>query len=280
MTESRFTNILRQILKNPLSIAGVTITLALVILAIIGPTVAPYDPLETHPLDKLASPSLAHPFGTDGLGRDIFSRVLYGARITLRISLLILSISGSIGTLIGINAGYFGGKVDNLLMRMTDIIIAFPRLVLAMAISAALGPSLRNVVIALSIAQWTYFARLSRSKALVAAEQEYTEAAKATGASNTRILLVHILPMSLSPVIIQGTIIMGSIIITAAGLGFIGFGAQPPTPEWGVMVSNGRNFLPGGWWVSTFPGIAIMITVLGFNLLGDGVRDILDPRFK
>lgn len=280
MTDSRFADILRQILSNPLSIAGVSITLTLVIVAIIGPTVAPYDPLATHPIDKLAPPSFAHPFGTDGLGRDIFSRVLYGARITMRIALLILVISGSIGTMIGIVAGYFGGMIDNLLMRMTDVFIAFPRLVLAMAISAALGPSLRNVVIALSIAQWTYFARLSRSKALVAAEEDYTEAAKATGASNIRILFVHILPMSLSPVIIQGTIIMGSIIITAAGLGFIGFGAQPPTPEWGVMVSNGRNFLPRGWWVSTFPGLAIMLTVLGFNLLGDGVRDILDPRFQ
>lgn len=280
MTESRFTDILRQILKNPLSIVGVTITLILVIVAVIGPLLAPYDPLATHPMDKLAPPSLAHPFGTDGLGRDIFSRVLYGARITLRIALLILALSGSVGTAIGIVAGYFGGRIDNLLMRTTDVFIAFPRLVLAMAISAALGPSLRNVVIALSIAQWTYFARLARSKALVASEEDYTEAAKATGASNTRILLVHILPMSLSPVIIQGTIIMGSIIITAAGLGFIGFGAQPPTPEWGVMVSNGRNFLPGGWWVSTFPGLAIMITVLGFNLLGDGVRDIMDPRFQ
>lgn len=208
MTESRFTEILRHILRNPLSIAGVSITLTLIIVALVGPAVSPYDPLATDPINKLAPPSLAHPFGTDGLGRDLFSRVLYGARITLRISVLILALSGSVGTMIGIAAGYFGGNTDNLLMRMTDIFIAFPRLVLAMAISAALGPSLRNVVIALSIAQWTYFARLARSKALVAAEEDYTEAATATGASHTRILLVHIFPMSLSPVIIKGTIIM------------------------------------------------------------------------
>jgi peptide/nickel transport system permease protein len=165
-------------------------------------------------------------------------------------------------------------------MRITDVFLAFPRLILAMAISAALGPSLRNVVIALALAQWTYFARLARSKALVASEEDYVEAARATGATDWRILFVHILPEALSPVIIQGTIIMGSIILTAAGLGFIGFGAQPPTPEWGVMVSNGRNFLPSAWWVSTFPGFAIMLTVLGFNLLGDGIRDILDPRLR
>ncbi|MFP4588886.1 MAG: ABC transporter permease [Candidatus Acetothermia bacterium] len=280
MRSSSLRDIARQIWNNPLSIAGLTITVALLIVALLAPHLAPYDHLKTDPVNKLKPPSQEHPFGTDGLGRDILSRVLMGARITVRIALLILVLSGSVGTLIGILAGYSGGTVDNLLMRVTDVFIAFPRLILAMAISAALGPSLQNVVIALSIAQWTYFARLARSKALVAAEEDYVEAAQATGASSTRILLVHVLPMSLSPVIIQGTIIMGSIIITAAGLGFIGFGAQPPTPEWGVMVSNGREFMPRAWWVSTFPGIAIMLTVLGFNMLGDGIRDILDPRFS
>jgi len=278
LNESTFRDVLRQISNNPLTLTGISLISALLIVALIAPFISPYDPFATDPINKLQPPSGEHLFGTDELGRDILSRVLYGARITVRIAVLILLISGSVGTLIGIIAGYFGGKVDNILMRITDVFIAFPRLILAMAISAALGPSLRNVVIALSVAQWTYFARLARSKALVAREKDYVEAAHATGASDIRILGIHILPETLSPVIIQGTIIMGSIIITAAGLGFIGFGAQPPTPEWGVMVSNGRNFMPASWWVSTFPGLAIMLTVLGFNLLGDGVRDILDPR--
>jgi len=193
---------------------------------------------------------------------------------------LIVLTAGVFGTAVGIVAGFFGGFVDNILMRITDIFMAFPRLILAMAIAAALGPSLTNVVIAISFSAWTVFARLARSRAIAIREEDFVEAARAVGASNLRIVVVHILPMALSPVIIQATLSMGGIILTAAGLGFLGFGAQPPTPEWGVMVSEGRTFMPHGWWVSTFPGLAIMITVLGFNLLGDGIRDILDPRMR
>ena len=270
----------RQIVRNPLSLAGLIIIVVLVVLAILAPSIAPYDPFATDPINKLEPPSLTHLMGTDGLGRDIFTRVLYGTRISLWIAVLILLLAGVLGTTVGILAGYLGGFWDNILMRVTDIFMAFPRLILAMAIAAALGPSLTNVVIAISFSAWTVFARLARSRAIAVREEDYVEAARAVGASNFRIILRHILPMAVSPVIIQGTISMGGIILTAAGLGFLGFGAQPPTPEWGVMVSDGRNFMPHGWWVSTFPGLAIMVTVLGFNLLGDGIRDILDPRMR
>jgi len=270
----------RQIVRNPLSLTGLVIIVALVLLAILAPYIAPCDPFATDPINKLEPPSLTHLMGSDGLGRDIFTRVLYGTRISLWIAVLILLLAGVLGTTVGILAGYLGGFWDNLLMRVTDIFMAFPRLILAMAIAAALGPSLTNVVIAISFSAWTVFARLARARAIAVREEDYVEAARAVGASNFRIILRHILPMAISPVIIQGTISMGGIILTAAGLGFLGFGAQPPTPEWGVMVSDGRNFMPHGWWVSTFPGLAIMVTVLGFNLLGDGIRDILDPRMR
>ena len=270
----------RHILKNRLSLTGLVLIFALLVFAVIGPYVAPYDPYTTDPINKLEDPSKAHIFGTDNLGRDILTRVLYGARISVTIAVIILLVSGTIGTLIGIIAGYFGGGIDNILMRITDIFLAFPRLILAMAVAAALGRSLNNVVLAVAFTTWTIFARLARGQALAVKEEDYVEAARASGATNWRILFVHVLPLCISPVIIQGTIAMGGIILIVAGLGFVGFGAQPPTPEWGVMVSDGRNYLPTAWWACVFPGLAIMFTVLGFNLLGDGVRDILDPRMR
>ncbi|RLF95016.1 D,D-dipeptide ABC transporter permease [Thermococci archaeon] len=273
-------DVARHVLRNPLSLSGLIIIILLILLAVLAPFIAPYDPFATDPLQKLQPPSTKHLMGTDGLGRDILSRVLYGTRISLWIAILILVTAGIFGTIVGIVAGYAGGFLDNILMRITDIFMAFPRLILAMAIAAALGPSLTNVVIAISFGAWTVFARLARSRAIAVREEDFVEAARALGAGNLRILFKHILPMALSPVIVQATLSMGGIILTAAGLGFLGFGAQPPTPEWGVMVSDGRNFMPHGWWVSTFPGLAIMITVLGFNLLGDGIRDILDPRMR
>ena len=266
--------------KNPLSLTGLSVIIALIIAAIVAPYVSPYDPLATHPLKKLAGLSASHPLGTDQLGRDILSRLLYGARISLRIAVIVALLAGVTGTLIGVFCGYFGGQVDNILMRITDMFMAFPQLILAMAISSAMGPSLQNAVIAISMTEWTFFARLARSRAIAVREETYVEAARATGAGRWHILFRHILPMSLSPVIIQVTLEMGGIIRTAASLGFLGLGAQPPTPEWGVMVTAGRNYLPSQWWVSTFPGLAIFATVLGFNLLGDGLRDILDPRLR
>lgn len=270
----------RAVRRNPLSLAGLALILALVATAVLAPHVAPYDPLETRLRDRLKPPSSAHLLGTDQLGRDILSRVLYGAQISLRIAGLVALIAGLSGTVVGLVCGYFGGLLDDVLMRITDVFMAFPQLILAMAISAALGPSLENAIIAISLTEWTVFARLARSRALAIREETYVEAARALGAGRSRILFRHILPLSLSPLVVQVSLEMGGIIRTAASLGFLGLGAQPPTPEWGVMVTAGRNYLPGQWWVSTFPGLAIFLAVLGFNLLGDGIRDILDPRLR
>ena len=276
----RWRDFSRHILRNRLSLTGLVLIGALLLVAVIGPFIAPCDPYDTDPINKLDGPTNAHIFGTDNLGRDILTRILYGARISVTIAVIILVVSGTVGTLIGVIAGYFGGGIDNILMRITDIFLAFPRLILAMVVAAALGRSLNNVVLAVAFTTWTIFARLARGQALAVKEEDYVEAARASGATNWRILFAHVLPMCVSPVIIQGTIAMGGIILIVAGLGFIGFGAQPPTPEWGVMVSDGRNYLPTAWWACVFPGLAIMLTVLGFNLLGDGVRDILDPRMR
>jgi len=273
-------DIVKHLFRNPLSLVGIVIILGLCVLALLAPYIAPHDPYATDPINKLQPPSKRNPMGTDGLGRDVWSRVLYGTRISLWIAFLILIISGTLGTIIGIISAYFGGFWDNVLMRITDVFMAFPQLILAMAVAAALGPSLTNVVLAISFGAWTIFARLARSRAIAIVQEDFVEAARACGAGHLRLLFVHILPLALSPVIVQGTLSMGGIILTAAGLGFLGFGAQPPSPEWGLMVSEGRNFMPHAWWVSTFPGLAIMITVLGFNLLGDGIRDILDPRMR
>ena len=266
--------------RNPLSVAGLLIIGSLVAIAVIAPLIAPADPLKTNVGRRLEAPGRDHLFGTDQLGRDILSRILHGARISLRIAILTGLIATTLGAPLGIVSGYFRGRVDDLLMRLTDMFIAFPRLILAMAIAAALKPTLENVVIAISLAAWPAYARLARSVALGLREENFVEAARALGASPLRILGRHILPGVISPVIIQVSLDMGGIILTAAGLGFIGFGAQPPTPEWGLMISEGRNYITSQWWLSTFPGVAISLVVLGFNLLGDGVRDVLDPRLR
>ncbi|HEU5299198.1 MAG TPA: nickel transporter permease [bacterium] len=267
-------------LRNPLSLAGALLIGGLIVLAIISPYIAPYDPIQTDIAHRLEAPSRAHLFGTDALGRDIFSRILYGTRISLRIAILTALIATTIGAPLGIITGYFRGRVDDLLMRITDMFMAFPRLILAMAIAAALRPTLENVIIAISLAAWPAYARLARSVALGLREENYVEAARAIGAGPLRVLARHVFPGVISPITIQISLDMGGIILTAAGLGFIGFGAQPPTPEWGVMISEGRNYITQEWWVSTFPGIAISFVVLGFNMLGDGIRDVLDPRLR
>ncbi|MFW6149146.1 MAG: ABC transporter permease, partial [Atribacterota bacterium] len=211
---------------------------------------------------------------------DIFSRVVYGARVELWIIFIVSIISVMIGVIVGVIAGYFGGVVDEILMRITDMFLAFPRLVLAMILTAVLGPNLTNTMIAISLVDWTVYARLGRAEAMKIKSQPYIEAIRAIGAKDLRIIVFHVLPMSISPVIVQLTLRMGTIILTAAGLGFLGLGAQPPTPEWGAIVSDGRNYLVNQWWITTFPGIAIAFVVLGFNLLGDGIRDISDPRLR
>ncbi|MBD3307625.1 ABC transporter permease subunit [candidate division KSB3 bacterium] len=267
--------------RSPLSVIGTLIILGLIAVAMIAPLLAPYDPLAQElQTARLAPPTPEHPFGTDQLGRDIFSRVIWGSRISLRIAIIVALISGPTGLILGIISGYFGGKIDEVLMRVTDMFLAFPKLILAMAVASALGPNLNNAILAIAVASWPAYARLARGETLVIREHDFIEAIRALGANNVRILLRHVLPVCLPTVIVRVSLDMGGIILTAAGLGFIGFGAQPPTPEWGIMVSDGRSFLHEQWWVSTFPGIAILIVVLGFNLLGDGIRDILDPRQK
>ncbi|HEY8541536.1 MAG TPA: nickel transporter permease [Pseudothermotoga sp.] len=266
--------------KTKLAMIGTFIVIGFILMAIFAPLLAPYDPIKTNLPERLKAPSKAHLFGTDQFGRDIFSRVIHGARIEVWIIFLVTVISGTIGVAVGITAGYFGGVIDEILMRITDIFLAFPRLILAMALSAMLGRGLTNAILAISLVEWTVIARLARAEAMKVKSQPYIEAIKAVGASNIRILLFHVLPMCLSPVLVQLTLRMGTIILTAAGLGFLGLGAQPPTPEWGAIVSDGRSYLVQQWWISTFPGLFIAIVVLGFNLLGDGIRDILDPRLR
>ncbi len=267
-------------LQNPLSLAGVILIGLLVAAAALAPYLAPADPYQTDVGRRLQPPGPGHLLGTDQLGRDILTRILYGTRISLRIAVLTAVIATGIGAPLGIVSGYFRGRTDDLLMRLTDMFMAFPRLILAMAIAAALKPTLENVVIAIALASWPAYARLSRSVTLGIREEVYIEAARAVGASSLRILARHVFPGVVGPLVIQVSLDMGGIILTAAGLSFIGFGAQPPSPEWGLMIAEGRSYITDAWWLSTFPGLAISLVVLGFNLLGDGIRDVLDPRLR
>lgn len=266
--------------STPLAMIGTVIIFIFLTIAIFAPLLTSYSPTEQFMEERLLPPGSQHIFGTDQYGRDVFSRVVYGARVEVWIIFIVSIISVMIGIIVGITAGYFGGAVDEILMRITDMFLAFPRLVLAMVLTAALGPNLTNTMIAIALVDWTIYARLGRAEAMKVKSQPYIEAIRAIGANDLRIIVFHVLPMSISPVIVQLTLRMGTIILTAAGLGFLGLGAQPPTPEWGAIVSDGRSYLVDQWWISTFPGIAIAFVVLGFNLLGDGIRDILDPRLR
>lgn len=263
-----------------LAMVGSVLIALFLLVAIFAPLIAPYDAFSQDLYNKLQPPSWKHLFGTDDLGRDVFSRVIYGSRIEVWIIFLVSTISVAIGLLVGIVAGYFNRAVDEILMRITDMFLAFPRLVLAMAITAAMGPTLTNTIIAIALVDWTVYARLARADTIKVKTQPYIEAVRSLGASSPRIMAFHVLPMSISPVIVQLTLRMGTIILTAAGLGFLGLGAPPPTPEWGAIVADGRSHIFEQWWISTFPGLAIAVVVLGFNFLGDGVRDILDPKIR
>ena len=263
----------RRFLRNTGTLVGGSLALLLVLLALAAPLLAG-DPLA----QSLQAPSASHLFGTDQLGRDVLSRTLYGARISLALGFLVVALSVTVGSLVGLAAGLLGGGWDDLLMRLTDIFLAFPALILAMAISAALGPSLTNVMIAVAAVSWPAYARLLRAQVLAVKHVEFADAARALGANGRRVALRHLLPNSVTPLLVQGSFDVGAAILTAAGLGFIGFGAQPPTPEWGAMVSETRNFITEAPWASAAPALAILFTVLAFNLLGDGLRDVLDPR--
>ena len=268
------------VFANPLNVAALALIGAFAICAVLAPIIAPYDPLAQALGSRLEPPSPDHWLGTDQLGRDIASRLLYGARISLVIGIVVVALAGVFGTLVGLVAGYAGGLVDETLMRVTEVFLAFPPLILAMSIAGALGPSLTNAIIAIAAVTWAIYARLTRGQILSLRRREFVEAARAIGASRARILARHLLPNALAPLLIQASFDMGSAIISAAGLSFIGFGAQPPTPEWGVMISEGRNFISTQPWLSLFPGLAILFAVGSFNLLGDGLRDLFDPRLR
>jgi peptide/nickel transport system permease protein len=264
--------------RNPLACVGLFIVVGLLVTALFAPWLTATTGIEQTLQDRLLPPNAEHWFGTDELGRDIFDRIIWGSRLTLYIVVLVGVIVVPVGLMIGTAAGYIGGIVDNVLMRITDIFLAFPRLILALAFVSALGPGIENAVLAIALTTWSPYARLARAETITIRNSEYIMAAKLQGASGLRILYGHIVPLCISSVIIRLTLDMAGIILTAAGLGFLGLGAQPPLPEWGAMISTGRQFLLDQWWVATVPGIAIFVVSLGFNLLGDGMRDVLDPK--
>ena len=264
---------------NPAALAGLVIVGALIFVAIFAPMIAGYvSPIQQTLAERLAPPSSNHWFGTDELGRDIYARTVHGSRVTLTIVLLVSVVVAPIGLAVGTTAGYLGGWADAVLMRITDIFLAFPRLVLALAFAAALGPGIENAVIAISLTAWPPYARIARAETVTIARSDFIAAVVLQGASTSRILFRHIVPLCLSSLIVRLTLDMAGIILTAAGLGFLGLGAQPPTAEWGAMVSSGRDVILDQWWVATIPGLAIFIVSLGFNLLGDGLRDVFDPK--
>jgi peptide/nickel transport system permease protein len=266
--------------RKPILIFSFIIILILIIFTLFGELVTPYDPLGVDLRSKLQPPDLTHPMGTDDMGRDVMSRVIAGTRLSTITVVVIMSSCLAIGILVGTLAGYVGGRIDEALMRITEIFLAFPPLILALAIVAALGPSLVNAMLAISAVWWPWYARMVRGQVLAVKQNQYVEAARAIGVGNARIMLRHVLPNCLMPVIIQASMDTGSALVTTAGLSFIGLGAQAPTPEWGAMVGIGRRYLLTAWWMSTFPGLAIFVTILGLNLLGDSLQDILWSRVE
>ena len=265
--------------RNPLALVGLIIIVLLVLAAIFAPFLATQNPNFQMLSDRLQPPGWhGHILGTDELGRDIWSRIVYGARTTLYIVALVALTAPLFGLIVGTASGYFGGWTDRVLMRITDIFLAFPRLILALAFVAALGPGIENAVLAIALTAWPPYARVARAETLTVRLSDYIAAVRLQGAGAARIIFGHIMPMCLSSVIVRVTLDMAGIILTAAGLGFLGLGARPPLAEWGAMISSGRQYLLDQWWVATMPGLAIFIVSLGFNLLGDGLRDVLDPR--
>ena len=264
--------------RNPLAMAGLAVLVALVLIALFTPLLTDQSPAAQNLGQRLKPPSAEHWFGTDQLGRDIYTRVLYGSRITLVIVGLVVVMVAPTGLLIGTAAGYLGGWVDTVLMRVTDVFLAFPRLILALAFVSALGPGIENAVIAIAFTAWPPYARVARAETLTIRRSDFIAAIRLQGAGPLRIVLGHVVPLCTSSLIVRVGHDMAGIILTAAGLGFLGLGAQPPAPEWGAMIASGRQFLLDQWWVATVPGIAILVVSLGFNLLGDGLRDVLDPK--
>lgn len=269
-----------QFRRNRLALLGLAIVVLLILVAAFAPWIATHHPNEQNLAQRLLPPSGAHWLGTDEFGRDVFSRIVFGARITLYIVVLVAIIAAPVGLLVGTAAGYLGGWVDAMLMRVTDVFLAFPSLILALAFVAALGPGIENAVIAIALTAWPPYARIARAETLTIRNSDYIAAARLQGAGTGRILTRHIMPLCMSSLTVRVTLDMAGIILTAAGLGFLGLGAQPPLAEWGAMVSSGRRYILDQWWVATIPGVAIFVVSLAFNLLGDGLRDVLDPRQK
>jgi peptide/nickel transport system permease protein len=271
----------RGLRANPLLLAGAVTSALIVLVALLAPLLAPFPAdagTATHPFLVLHPPSARHWFGTDNVGRDVYSRVLYGARVSPLIAVIVLVIACAIGVPLGVAAGYFGGWLDEAIMRVTDIFLAFPPLLLALALAAVLPTSLTSVVIAVSVTWWPWYTRLIRGQAVSVAGRPYIESCRALGLSRRRIIARHVLPNSLTPLIVQVSLDVGGVILTVSALSFLGLGAQDPTPDWGLMVAEGQNYFTTAWWAVTFPGLAILVTAFAFTLLGDGLRDLLDPR--
>ncbi|MCX3067577.1 ABC transporter permease [Cetobacterium somerae] len=279
---SQWAELWKNLKRNKMALLGLVIIVIIVLLAIFADQIANYDQvvIKQNLRMRLKPPSAQHWLGTDEFGRDIFARLVHGARVSLKVGILAVGIAIAIGGFLGAVAGYYGGKLDNIIMRIMDIFLAVPSILLAIAIVSALGPNLLNLMIAVSISSIPRYARIVRASVLSIRDQEFIEAARAIGANDARIICRHIIPNSLAPVIVQGTLGVAGAILSTAGLSFIGLGIQPPAPEWGSMLSGGRQYLRYAWWVTTFPGVSIMITILSLNLLGDGLRDALDPRLK
>jgi peptide/nickel transport system permease protein len=263
---------------NPLNSAALVLLLALLVTAILGGTFAPYDPIKPSYDQLLTGPSSAHLFGTDEVGRDVLSRVLAGTGVSLLVAAVVLSFGVIVGTLVGALAGLFGGVVDEAIMRITDVFLAFPSFILAAAVSASLGPGLGTLMLSLSVVWWPWYARLARAQVLQVRSLDFVEAARALGVRTPRMLWRHILPNAIAPILVQLSLDVGYAILAASGLSFLGLGVQPPTAEWGTMIADAQNHLQDAWWMATFPGAALAISVFAFNLLGDGLRDFLDPE--
>ena len=279
---SQWAEVWRRLKKNKMAMFGLLILTVIILSALFADVIADYDEvvIKQNLSERLEGPSADHWLGTDEYGRDIFARMVHGARVSLKVGLIAVGISILLGGSIGAIAGYYGGRLDNVIMRIMDIFLAIPSILLAIAIVSALGPSLYNLMLAIGISSVPKYARIVRASVLSIRDQEFIEAARAIGANDLRIILKHIIPNSLAPVIVQGTLGVAGAILSTAGLSFIGLGIQPPAPEWGSMLAGGRQYLRIAWHVTTFPGLAIMITILALNLLGDGLRDALDPRLK
>jgi peptide/nickel transport system permease protein len=272
--------VLHQLKRNRGALIGLAIIIFEIFIALSAGWISPYDPLDTSVREALQAPSSQHWLGTDELGRDLLSRIIHGAPISLRVGLIAVAIAGSVGVILGTIAGYYGGLLDEGIMRAVDIVMAFPGMLLALTIITVLGPGLFNVMIAVGIGSIPSFTRVSRAETLSVRSQDYVQGARVVGCSDARILLLHILPNVLPSIIVLATLRVATAILSAAGLSFLGLGAQPPTPEWGAMLNTARTYLRRGWWFFTFPGLAIMITVLSMNMFGDGLRDALDPRLR